>query len=215
MSNRKDVAVSVAIAETLTPTLGVTEQILETHQLVIDDGQPAILWIDDQTESEAFFVYFAIEAEPYQFVIVIRSEQGGLIPSAAYIEAATRVYLVINSVTLSPEQITAAMMLVPTRTHLRGEPINLRSPQLSKINRWYFEPQSNKPGSLEGKLKVLLDKLEGRHRAIADLKPDCEIYICICYHGYRTAMGGWHLDPQTLQRLAAFGIDVDLDLYAA
>lgn len=96
-----------------------------------------------------------------------------------------------------------------------GEPINPRSPYLSKTNRWYFEPRANQPGSLESKLKVLLDELEGQEMAIANLQKDCEIYICICYQGYRDAMGGWHLDQQTLQQLVVLGIDVDLDLYAA
>lgn len=90
----------VAISEVLQPTLGVTEQVLAVHKLVIqDDGNPLILLIDEESELGAYYVYFGVEDEPYYFVVVIRQESNELVASAAYIEAAVRVYLSIRSAT--------------------------------------------------------------------------------------------------------------------
>jgi hypothetical protein len=211
----QDVALSVAISEVLNPTLGVTEQVLAVHKLLVRDGNPLVLLVDKDTELEACYIYFDIEDEPYYFVVVIREEHKKLIASAAYIEAAVRVYLTIRSTTLHPDTITDKVKVNPTRTHLLGEARSPRTPHIRfKENCWYFEPQKSVPGSLENKLKFLLDRLESNRFMIAVLQDECEICICICYKGYRGWMSGWHIDKATLRRIIALGAEVDLDLYA-
>lgn len=211
----KNFALQVAIAEALNPTLGVTEQVLAAHKLVFRDGTPLILRVDEESEPEAYFIYFGIEDEPYYFVVVIREENKNLVASATYIEAAVRVYLSIRSTTLSPSAITEKVTLNPTKTYLRGESRYPRNPHVKfKKHHWYFEPQKGVPGELENKLNFLLDRLEPAQSRIADLQDECEIYICIYYQGYRGWMGGWHIDKATIRRIAALGAEVDLDLYA-
>jgi hypothetical protein len=46
----QDIALSVAISEVLNPTLGVTEQVLDVHKLLVQDGNPLILLADEDTE---------------------------------------------------------------------------------------------------------------------------------------------------------------------
>lgn len=81
-------------------------------------------------------------------------------------------------------------------------------------HRWYLEPQKDLPRSFEDKLTSLLDCLEPAKSGIAQLQGDCEACICICYEGYRDWMGGWHLDLESIRRIAALNAEVDLDLYA-
>ncbi|MBE9116413.1 DUF4279 domain-containing protein [Lusitaniella coriacea LEGE 07157] len=165
----QNLASQVAISEVLNPTLGVTEQVLAVHKLVVQDGNPLILEVDKDSEPGAYYLYFKIEDEPYHFVIVIREEGKNLVASAAYIEAAIRVYLSICSTTLHPREITKKVKLNPTKIHVLGE---LKYPRISHRkftqNYWYFEPQKGMPGNLENKLKFLLDRLETKQSAIAN-----------------------------------------------
>ncbi len=205
----------MAIYEVLNPTLGVTEQVLAVHKLVVEDGNPLILLVDENSYPGAYYIYFGIEDEPYHFVVFIKQECEKLVASAAYIEAAIRVYLSIASTALDPNTITEKVKLNPTRTQLLGESRNPRNPNVKfKENRWYFEPQKGVPGNLENKLNFLLDRLEPAQSTIAALGDKCEIYLRICYEGYRGWMGGWHIDKATIRRIAALGAEVDLDLYA-
>ena len=199
--------------ETIEPTLGVTEQVLAVHQLNMHDETPVILHVDEN-EAGVFDVYFGIEGEPYYFAIVVRKENDRLIASASYIEAAVRVYLSIHSTLLDPSSMTERVQLAPTRSYRIGEKRFPKSSVKFQDNRWYFEPQKDVPGELEKKLKFLLDRLEPVEANIASLQDECEIYISICYKGYKDWMGGWHIDKETIRRIAALGAEVDLDLYA-
>lgn len=207
----RDVAVKVAVCEVLNPTLGVTEQVLAVHKIARQDRVLAILFVDEDTEAGAFYVYLGIENEPYHFVVVVRQEEGRLIASASYIEAAVRVYLTISSTSLEPSTITERVKLTPSRSCKIGEG---RLPQLPRENRWYFEPQRDVPGSAAQKVAFLLDRLEPVQPTIASLHNECEVCINVCYEGYRDWMGGWHIDKTTIRRIAALGAEIDLDLYA-
>ena len=209
----RDLAEHIAILETIEPTLGVTEQVPAVHQLNMHDETPVILHVDEN-EPGVFDVYFGIEGEPYYFAIVVRKENDRLIASASYIEAAVRVYLSIHSTLLDPSSITERVQLAPTRSDRIGEKRFPKSSVKFKDNRWYFEPQKDIPGDLGSKLKFLLDRLEPIEANIASLQNECEIYLSICYKGYKDWMGGWHIDKETIRRIAALGAEVDLDLYA-
>jgi Domain of unknown function (DUF4279) len=83
-----------------------------------------------------------------------------------------------------------------------------------KDNCWCFEPQKDIPGNLENKLNFLLDQIESSQSMIRDLQDTCEICVGIVYKGYKSWMGGWHIDQLTIRRIAALAAEVDLDLYA-
>ena len=93
-------------------------------------------------------------------------------------------------------------------------PFYATTPVKFKDNRWYFEPQKDIPGDLGSKLKFSLERLEPVEANITSLQDECEVYIGICYEGYRNWMGGCHIDRETIRRIAALGAEVDLDLYA-
>jgi Domain of unknown function (DUF4279) len=210
-----DSVAQVAVSEVVTPSVGVTIQVLTVHKLVVRDGIPVILRIECITETDTFCVYFKIEAEPYYFVVTIGTKNGKLSVLGSSIDAAVRVYLLISSIILNPIVVTEKVKLNPTRTVAIGEPNIPQLPNFKSIeNRWYFEPQQDTPGELERKLNFLLDRLEPFRSDIVALENDCEICIMICYEGYRGWMGGWHMDLATIQKIAALGAEVDFDLYA-
>lgn len=212
LSNTK--IIQAAISEVLNPTLGVTEQGLAVHKLVVQNGSPVVIHVDN-SKANVYYVYFQIENEPYYFVIALETHSKKTVVFSSYIEAAVRVYLRICSTVLNPIQISEKINLIPTETRTIGETRFPQTPYLKfQENRWYFEPHKNIPGSLEDKLKSLLEKLEPSQSQIANLQDECEIYICICYKGYRDWMRGWHIDKESILRIAALGAEVDLDLYA-
>jgi Domain of unknown function (DUF4279) len=211
----KATAIQVAISEILEPQLGVTEQVLAVHRLIKLDGEFVPLDVHENSEAGKHFIYFAIEDEPYYFVIVVEKRKEGFACSASYIEAEVRVYLCITSLTLDPEMISQRIGLTPTRSRMIGEPQHPKTPYLKvKEHRWYLEPQKDLPRSLEDKLAYLLDRLEPMQLRVAQLQGECKIFICICYKGYRSWMGGWHLDQESIRRIAALNAEIDLDLYA-
>jgi Domain of unknown function (DUF4279) len=204
-----------AIAEVLQPKLNLTRQLLRIDRLVLVEGVPLVLLVEQVPEQDVFRVYFSIQDEPYYFVVVVSQEQEQFIADFAFHEAKVRAYLSIQSQILEPSVITERTGLMPTRSQQQGEPIgSADSPLRFAEHRWYFEPQANIPGNLDDKLGFLLDRLESSQPQILALSESCDICIIICYEAYHGSMGGWHLTQETMQRIVALGADVDLDLYA-
>lgn len=208
-------AVEAAIKEVLTPTLGITEQILSVHQIVMRSATPVIARIQDKSESGAYHIYFALEGEPYYFVVAVSFSDNQYFVSGSYIESAVRVYLRVSSDILEPEEITSRVGLIPTQCYTKGEKRYQRNPHLKfKEHRWYFELDKDIPNSIEEKLDSLLEKLEPVKTQVASLSDECEILICICYEGYKSWMGGWHFNRSTILKIASLKAEVNLDLYA-
>jgi Domain of unknown function (DUF4279) len=204
-----------AIAEALHPTLNITRQILGVDRLVLVEGIPLVISVEQLPERDIFRVYFSIQDQPYYFVVIVSQEQEQFVADFAFQEAAIRAYLSIQSQILEPSVITERTGLMPTRSQQQGELIRpAHSPLRFAEHRWYFEPQANIPGNVDDKLGFLLDRLESSQPQILALSESCDICIIICYEAYHGAMGGWHLTHKTMQRIVALGADVDLDLYA-
>ena len=215
-------AVDLARREILTPALSTTKEVLAVHAPVLADGLPLIARADTTREPGAFYFYFRLENEPYYLVIVVRPGEKGLAVAGAYVEAAVRVFLLITSETLSPDEITRRVGFKPTATHGKGKCLHKHLRPLAKT-MWRFEPHMSLPESVDRKLDLLLDELDaptelaedGPAPRIAELAGECEVAVTICYEGYKDWLGGWGAGPGTLQRLAALGANVELDLYAS
>lgn len=104
--------IEAAIKEVLSPTLGVTEQILSVHKLVMQNTLPVIARVQDKSDG-AYHIYFAVESEPYYFVVVVLLSGNQYFISGSYIESAVRVYLRISSDILEPQEITEAGWVTP------------------------------------------------------------------------------------------------------
>jgi hypothetical protein len=186
------------------PSLGVSEQIIASHQIIYKNTLPVIARIDDIRELNAFYVYLPLQDEPYYWVVVIRKENNQLIISASYIESNIRMYLFIQSKDLTSAEITNKIKLNPTKTNYSR----------LKYNNWWFEPQSDYPEELERKLDYLLNCLMPYKNEISLLSSQAYVSINIAYKGYKNWMGGWHLTTEQIQKISALKCEIDLDIYA-
>jgi hypothetical protein len=210
----------MAVAEMLTPSWDVTKELLLVHELVIDEnGKPRIDRVDDESESCTFFIYFALRDEPFHLVAAVRPDEAGCLSlSWIYLQPGIRASLSISSEMLTSEEITTHVGLLPTETHAIGDPIVPDAPMRKhKENTWCFEPQANLPGSFDEKKSTLLNRLDPVARALSALKSECCISINVVFEGWGgdPQFGGFHLDADMIQRIAAYKAAIDLDLYAS
>ena len=218
MTNR-DKAVQLAQAEAVAKTWGVTAQFLAVNKVVTNEaGEPAVIRIDEKTRPDSYLCYFAVHGEPYFFVVVVESSKNNqLAVSGVYMEAGVRVYLLITSKTMTTAEITESVGLSPSKTHSTGEPIIKKIPNRTyKENQWIYEPQVEVPGSVEEKLNTVLHGVESRAKAIASLKPICEVYVNVVYEGWGgdCQFGGFHFNEGIMSRLCTLGAELDFDLYS-
>lgn len=223
--SQKNKLTSIALEEAQSPKLGTTESIFSVHTLVKDDtGGIIISRVDDSREKDAAYVYFPLKDkikkrdQDYYLVIVIRkNEKGMFVMSASYIEAKVRVYLVIISNDLSPEEISSRLKLTPTKVNHKGElyPGKRTFKKVYKENEWIFEPQKDMPEELGIKMEYLLSQLAPVEINIANLPDDVYKSINVCYEGYQGWMGGWHFNQSLLNRIALLKVKMSFDLYAS
>lgn len=203
--------IDLSIAEIERPSLGVTEQVIENHKVLKEP-----LRIDANAEPGAYYVYFKIIDEAYYFVIVLRASNGVLEPSASYIEAKARVYLRIDSDSITPEEISNRLALAPTHSARIGDRrANRPSAPVYKQHYWKFEPLQDIPESFELKLANLLNTLEPCSEALKSLSSAASLTINVCYEGYAHWMGGIHIEHSQMQHISAIGAELDIDLYAS
>jgi len=207
-------AVELARYEILSPTLSTTKELLSVHTPVLVDKLPLIARADTTREQGALYVYFRVEQEPYYPVVVVRPGDDGPVVAASYVEAAVRIFLLVKSDTLNPDEITERIGLKPAAAHARGETLHKGLPPLA-YTLWRFEPHKSLPEELGRKLDLLLDQLNGTAPRIAGLAKESHIAINVCYEGCKEWLGGWTAPAHTLQRIAAFGVDLEVDLFAS
>lgn len=214
---QSDDAVRLAQGEVLEKTLATSRQILANNSVVFgEDGQPKVARVDGECEPGAYFVYLPIVDEKYLFVVVIRPDNTGCLGvSWTFVEAGVRVSLDIRSTQVPPEDITARLGLVPTRTQRMGDIV--RGRRTARLHLWSLEPQGEIPGSVEEKLAFLLQLIAPVADAISLLSPVCEVEVSVCYTdwGGDPQFGGFHLSLETVQSLAVLHAAIDFDLYAS
>jgi uncharacterized protein DUF4279 len=217
--SERETAVQVARAEVIERSWGVSSQILAVHSVPVgSDGEPIVARVDERTERSAYRVYFPIREQPYYLVIVIGADETGRwAVSGVYSEAKVRVYLAVSSQGLSASEITARIGLQPTETRSIGEPIVNRVPTGTyKEHRWMLEPQAGVPGSVEEKIAVLLDAVDGVAGRIAALSPACDIRVTVVFSawGGDPQFGAFSFGGESVRRLAALAAELSVDLYA-
>lgn len=215
----RDEVIRLARDEVKNRIFAHSQQLLAVQEVATDEaGEPEIAYIDEEMGTGSYRVYFPIKGEPYFFVVLVRrDEANGLSVAWTYMEAKVRTYLLIGSKTVTSEEITAHVAITPTKIGQMGEPISKRIPaRRYGGHKWYFEPQAGIPGTVEHKLKVLLDAVRPAASRIAELKPECMVRVVIVYEGWGGdwQFGGIYIDEDSVQSLAALGADIDIDLYA-
>jgi hypothetical protein len=120
------------------------------------------------------------------------------------------VWFRISGETLNPEEIGAALGLMATHSHLKGQ--RSRSNVLYRDSRWSLKSPLNKADSLDKHLGWLLDKLEPKFEEVRSLSQKYQIDF-FCGFASVNGQGGFVLDGVMLARIAKFGVPLGIDLY--
>ena len=207
---RKDV-IKVATEELTNPSLGVTGQIVSSHEI-----HPEPIRIDTDLEDGTHCLYYSLAGESYYFVLVLREKDGGLRPSSSHIEPNAKVYLYIRSEQKAPSEITELLGIHPTCSGIMGElPPHRSSGAVNECHYWCLEPQKDVPDYLEQKLEVLLASIEVCKTELKLLSKFCSLTFTVCYEGYKDWMGEVVLSPNQVKRIAELDASVWIDLYAS
>jgi hypothetical protein len=113
--------------------------------------------------------------------------------------------------TLVPEELGAALDIVATKTHIKGQR-HSGSRGVWRDSAWLLCSPLQKHESLTEHLKWLLDRLEPKTDVIKAIAKKYRVDI-FCGFSSGSGQGGFTIDVETLGRLANLGIPVGLDLY--
>jgi hypothetical protein len=111
------------------------------------------------------------------------------------------------------EEIGASLGLEPSKVLVRDR-ASAHTPEAAALSSWEYEsglPRDVAP--LDAHIEKLLDVLEGRREAVAQLSKQHDIGInCVATH-FANCGAGFHLSKSMVSRLAELGVSVDFDLY--
>lgn len=210
-------AVEHALAELARPTLTDVEVFLTRHVLEEQNGVPVVAGVVLNDEG-VHDVYLRVEDQFYFLVLMLRFEDRTPSLLGCRIEAGSTVYLRVSSEQLSAEDITARIGLIPSKSTSKGE-ISSRTGRPYPGSDWSLCPAGNglkDPGEVETKFTRLLDATQEVAEHIKALaSTTCTVHVTVAYYGYAQQMWGLALTPWHLERLAALGATLDVDLYAS
>lgn len=201
-----------AIEELRSQTHGTTEQYLAIHDVKREGGQPVVERVDRERDDDLAIVYMPVEGERFYLAIYVQTTD---VPRVTSVDTEPwhKVYFRAASATLNLTQLRAMTTLEPTRVWSQGEPIARRRVAY-KFSGFDIEPNPE-PDEFEDKLRKLLDLLERDVSGVGALVKSADSYIQVAteFHNGNMMLGGFHMDQGLIQRMAALGLEIDLDLY--
>jgi Domain of unknown function (DUF4279) len=123
----------------------------------------------------------------------------------------SHVFLKILDFGDDPSIVTSRIGLSPTSAWRRGDPMP-DTTATRNHSRWSFQSPLPLDTHVEKHLAALLPLLEAHAASIRECAAEFSVEIC-CAIYYEDFTPGIHLWPEVLQRIAALGIPLDLDLY--
>ncbi len=205
----KEEIIAIAVTELSQKTLGYTQQFLDIHRVAIQDGIPTIEHVRILEDGIAV-VYFKVHDE--QFFFAISVDMGKKEVRWSYSESFVQVSFVAESTDLTYDALSALTKLKPDwgwdnpQAKYRGK----------RVTKIAFQPYKD-PDNLENKLCNLLDYLDTDKEGIRNLlnnATDAYIITTTDVHNFNSHIGGIHLKPHILKRLAELNVAVDFDFYA-
>lgn len=125
----------------------------------------------------------------------------------------TYAYFFLHGFECEPEEISAHLSLVPTRTWKKGEPYPRRKAHFFDYAGWQLE--SGLPRDthdLTAPVTAVVDLLISRYESFATLPAHTKKGInCVGY--YFSENPGFDLSPELAGKIAKLGLSVDFDLY--
>ncbi|MBL4940044.1 MAG: DUF4279 domain-containing protein [Colwellia sp.] len=211
-------AIQVAQEEVLNKRWGITQQVLEVHSVVFcQDGNPEVKRVYEKEPGEDISVFFAIQDQPYFYVVVVTVKENDFAVGGGYIEAKVRVYLGIYSEELTRDEITKRLGIEPFRSWRKGQPFRASFPQRKhEEHACQFHAHPETPGSVEEKLDELVRQLTPVKDEIRQLGESCRLEVTIVYEnwGGDPQFGGFNLNAGHIKFISTIGAEVDCDLYS-
>ena len=122
-----------------------------------------------------------------------------------------RVCLTLTSKKYSPEEVTLATGLQPTKTW-RMEDWIVGTARSYDWNGWSLASGLDMASELEDHLSALLTRLEPAMSALKELSCRWDLEVsCVIYA--KVFVQPCHFDRETIQKLASLGAQIDVDFY--
>jgi hypothetical protein len=192
--------------------LGATEQYLEIHEPVYENGLPKITRIDREKKDGSIIAYLPVKDEYFSFAVYI-DEKGKSIGSLST-ESRNIVSFLITSNLLTADKLLLLTTLKPTKKWNKGDQMpNKRSS--FKNNGLEFEPNPE-PDEFEDKLKKLLNYLETDRDGVLSLISNAEGYIRVImdFHQGNQLIGGISIDSECIKIMSELNLQISVDITA-
>lgn len=209
-------AIESALGELDAPTCESTRRFVRGPCPVLAaDGRPTVARAV-AVGSDAALVWFLGAHYPLNLVVEVARQPADGTWRALFSQpdAHARVALRLSSRGLTPDALTAALGIAPSREAPAGISFDGRTKVARDENLWLRDVLPDSPASVEDKLQALLDVIEPRRDGLAALGDAVDASVQVAYHADIESMQGVVLAPVLLGRLGSLGLSLDLDLYA-
>ncbi len=200
-----------ARAEILNPTFEITKQYLEVMEVELENGLPKVERINLDLSENIVAVYFPIKNERF-FLEIHLTKKPKIEIDFSWVQSGHQVYLTAVSEELSFEELSADIEFGPlegwSKEQLR--PVGGKPYSFSRIS---YEPIKSEAYGLEEKLSLLLTELEKHTESVQKLTKRAEAYISVCRNQCICANAGIHFDIETIHRMSALNLEIDIDTY--
>ena len=207
------IIIQKAIEEIENKNWGVTEQLLQIHQVVYENGIPKALTLHHHSNKDAATVYFQIKDERFYLAIYLDTKPHVDIRGVAT-QPYHSIYFSASSDDLDFDQLCALTILGPAEGWSKGDK-KRHGNTIHSHSKFMFEAHPG-PYDFDTKLNLLLDALETDKQGVQRMINIADGYIQVAtvFHNGNTMLGGHHLSRSAISRLARLNLEIDFDEYA-
>lgn len=192
-------------------SLAVTEQYLEVHQPVLEEGKVKIERIDRESVDGRIIAYIPVENEYFYFAIYIGPDKTDI-----WFDRESRNIVSLNatSESLDCAEFSFLSKIKPSYSHNKGD-LRDNSKTTYSYSALYYEPNPE-PDTFEDKLKNLLALLSEEREAVVKLvsKADVSVNVTMNFHYGNQLLGGANISLECLQLLAELKLPISFQITA-
>jgi hypothetical protein len=210
--NFEERLVSKAVTELLNPSLGVTEQYFEIHDVerLQSIPEPERVTVDEQ--ANLAIVYFKIQGERFRLAVYLQLQPVIIVYNVAT-ENNSRVYLRATSESLSADEIENMTSLQAGEKFSKGDKRTFGK-SIYNYSEVIFEPNPE-IDTFENKLDKLLSFLEQDNKGVNLLVDQANAYIQadIDIHFGNGLIGGPLISKENISRICALNLAIEFSQF--
>ncbi|RYX80016.1 DUF4279 domain-containing protein [bacterium] len=203
--------IQVVINEFKEKLLGVTEQYLEIHEPIYENGTLKINRIDREN-SDSIVVYLPVKNEYFSFAVYIDKSQKEVYNVGT--ESRNTVSLRATSESLTSSQLQSYTKLKASKSWNKGDlKFNKKSTYKFSCIEYYPNPE---PDEFEDKLNKLLTYLETDKSGLLALTTHSHTYIDVTmdFHSGNGLLGNAYINLQNIKRMNELNLQINFDFAA-